>query len=433
MAFLPASQSSSWRSVFALVATPAVVIFVSSNLVNFGNLVFNMIFSRLMGPELFGTLALLLTIKLALLGITGALQMAVSQMIASCSERERPSVEQALARINRFLFVGIAVLVVSLAASFMLSGAFLKEMVPTAPHLLLLLLVSFPFGASLSVLRGVAFGDLKTGRIVLSANVEMGVRLVGAIVAWVLGFGIEGVVVAISLSIFAGWAVLYDLLPVAGFNGKAAQYSKTLGLAAVPFAVLQATQVIALDGDIFVAQTLLPASESGYIAALSLFQRIQFFACFALAGVLLPRVIQAAKNGENALQAAFPVFALFAVVSTLVMASAVLMPQHSITLLMGEAYAPAASSLAAAVIAAMLFTFSFLVATLLIAIHDKVGVLALALGVAIQLVIMANSDPSGFADLVSIKAICQALIAAPLAGYACLRLRRHAKDGPVGS
>jgi hypothetical protein len=83
------------------------------------------------------------------------------------------------------------------------------------PHLLAILFVSVPFGAALSVLRGVAFGDLRTGRIVLSANVEMGVRLVGALRAWGLGLGIEGVVFAVSLSIVAGWVVLADLLPAA--------------------------------------------------------------------------------------------------------------------------------------------------------------------------------------------------------------------------
>ena len=59
MAYLPATPTLGLRRTLALAATPAVVVFLSSNFVNVGNLVFNMIFSRLMGPELFGVLAML--------------------------------------------------------------------------------------------------------------------------------------------------------------------------------------------------------------------------------------------------------------------------------------------------------------------------------------------------------------------------------------
>ena len=397
-----------------MATAPAVVVFLSSNLVNVGNLAFNMIFSRLMGPELFGTLALLLTIKLALLGITGAIQMAVSQMVASCNQEERPAVEQALSRINRLLFLGVCILGSSLTASFMLDGTVGARLSPTEPHLLALLLISMPFGASLSVLRGVAFGDMKTGRIVLSANVEMAVRLVGALIAWALGFGIEGVVIAISLSIFAGWAVLYDLLPVSESGTKIEGYSKILGLAAIPFAILQLTQVIALDGDIFIAKALFSDSEVGFVGALSLFQRIQFFACFALAGVLLPRVVKAAQAGDNILMAALPVFIIFAAASVVALSAALVAPEVLIKILVGSAYLPAATVLHITVIAAIFFTFNYLVVTVMIAVRDNLGIALIATGVAVQFAFMALSDPSGFAELVAIKAVCQAFIAVTL-------------------
>ncbi len=426
MAVVSASTALGLRGTLAVAAMPAVIIFLSSNFVNVGNLLFNMVFSRLMGPELFGVLALLLTIKLVLLGITGAIQMAVSQMVASCARDERPFVEQALSSINRLIFLGAFILGTILTTSILLGEAVGVRLSPTEPHLLLLLLVSLPFGTSLSVLRGVAFGDMKTGRIILSANMEMGVRLVGAILAWKLGFGIEGVVAAISLSIIVAWAVLYDLLPVPTSVGKGMSYSKTLGLAVIPFAILQVTQAIALDGDIFIARALFSEVEGGYVAALSLVQRIQFFACFALASVLLPRVIEAAKNDQNVLDAARPVFVLFAAVSIAVMAAAFLMPELFITLLMGADYLPAASGLSSAVIAAMLFTFNYLIATLLIAIRDKFGIGLIAIGVCVQLAVMAACKPGGFLDLIAIKAICQFTISSCLALYAFNRLR-HAQ------
>ena len=411
MTDLPISRAPGLRSTLALVATPAVIVFLSSNFVNAGNLAFNMIFSRLMGPELFGVLAMILTIKLALLGVMGAIQMAVSQLVASCTGDERPTVEQALSRINRFLFLGVLILGIALTTSLVLGGSVGARLLPTEPHLLAILLAAMPFGAAFSVLRGIAFGDMMTGRIVWSANIEMGVRLIGALLAWALGFGIEGVVVAISVSIVAGWLVLADLTPKFSGSVDIRPFAKTLTLAAIPFGLLQVTQVIALDGDIFLAKAFLSDEDAGFIAALSLFQRIQFFACFALSSVLLPKVIRVVQQGGNVLECAMPVYALFAVVSLIVILGAVMAPETMISLLAGTAYVPAASSLALAVVAASLFTFSYLTTTLLIACNDKVGVVLISLGAVLQGSAMGLDDPARFGDLIEVKAICQLIIA----------------------
>ena len=400
----------------ALVLAPAVLIFVSSNLVNVGNLAFNMIFSRLMGPELFGVLALLLTIKLAILGVLGALQMSVSQVVAATPTTEILGVKHALARINRSLFVGLSLLLVAppLAFALVLSETIDARFGALSPHVLLLLLVSMPFGAAFSVLRGLAFGQMMTARIVISANVEMGVRLIGALLAWALGFGLEGVVAAISLSIVAGWAVLADLFPRVSHRTAARTTAKTVAITAAPFGALQLAQVVALDGDIFVANAALSATEAGYIAVLSLFQRIQFFACFALAGVLLPGIVIAARNNTSLMKAAAPVFGLFAFVGVLMLAGAIVAPERLVALLVGADYVTAASGLIYAVTAAILFTLSYLGATFLVALNNRSGVWIVCLVAAAQITTMILGDVASYIDLLHIKVWFQAAAVALL-------------------
>ena len=144
-------------------------------------------------------------------------------------------------------------------------------------------------------------------------------------------------VVAISVSIVAGWAVLADMLPRAIPNLWVVSEAKCLVGMALPFGMLQITQVLALDGDIFLAKAVMPAEDAGLVAALSLFQRIQFFACFSLAGVLLPRVIAALREGENVLRCALPVFSLVLAVGIAVGGAALLSPETMIALLAGDA------------------------------------------------------------------------------------------------
>ena len=68
---------------------PAAILFVSANIANAANLLFNMIFARLMGPALFADLTLLLTLKLGVLSFLGALQFAFAEQ--SAKERHRPT------------------------------------------------------------------------------------------------------------------------------------------------------------------------------------------------------------------------------------------------------------------------------------------------------------------------------------------------------
>ncbi len=421
-------------AALALLFSPAFAVFVSSNIVNAGNLAFNVIFSRWMGPELFGDLALLLTIKLALLGVMGAIQMAVSQMIAGTSGSEGARVEQGLARINRVLFVALW-LCLPVAASLILTGSIGARLGLAAPHLLVILIAALPFSAPLSILRGVAFGQSLTNRVVLSAIIEMVVRLLGALVAWKAGFGIEGVVAAIALSIVAGWLVLLGVLPRTPLSWTETRpLARTLAIGALPLALLQISQVLALDGDIFLASAALPSREAGLVAALSLFQRIQFFACFTLASVLMPSIVGAVRDGRSILVAAMPVGFLFLAVAVPMMIVSNAAPELIIALLVGPEFSGAAKGLPLAALASVAFTMSYLLATLLAAIGDRRGLYAAAIAALVQLGLMAiavRAPEAGFLDLLTIKAALQAVLAAGLLFFTVRRIGQTPTDRPL--
>lgn len=391
-----------------LGATPVLVMFVSSNIVNAGNLAFNVVFSRWMGPELFGQLASLLTIKLAILGILGALQMAVSQR-ASAANGPDDRLDAALFWFGRLFFVALW-----LALPVVLSLVFWADL-----HLwlglgsaatLIVFCLSLPFAVPLSLLRGLAIGRLNVRAMAFSANIEMGVRLIGGIVAWQMGGGLAGVVLAISVSIMAGCLPLARLLPRRQGTASAWPYLKTGVIAAsVPFALLQVAQVILLDADVFVARALLGSTEAGYVAALNLFQRIQFFACFGLAGVLLPAVTTAVAKGECPLVPALNVLTLFAVVSVMCLGGAALAPEQVMSVLVGEAFLQAAPALWPMALAAAAFTLSYLAATFLMALGDRWGIWVMLVACPLQIVAMA-ATPDTVVTLMNAKLFCQLVV-----------------------
>lgn len=396
------------------VIGPVAAIFLSANLANVGNLAFNMLFSRWMGPELFGELAVVLTIKLAALAILNAVQMAVSRDIAE-GRRDLGSLA-ALSRIT--LLAGLAALpLVGLALWF--SGA-AEALGFQHPVLLLILAAALPFATPLCLARGAALGRVGVRSTILSTQVEMVVRLGLGALAWQAGFGIEGVTIAIGLSIFAGWIVISGELNCfsSGAHGTR-RLAKGLCLAALPFGLLQAAQVILLDGEVILARLWLSAEESGFAAALSLFQRIAFFASFGLASVLLPIVARAHLEGETVHRALLPVVALFIAVALPLMLGALLVPKALVGIVVGQAYLAAAPLMWIAALAACCFTASYLLATALAAAGDYRGITLITLCVPLQLIAMAVASQGTVAptlgDLLTIKLVCQILLLVAMA------------------
>lgn len=408
----------------ALAAAPAFAVFLSSNLVNAGNLAFNVVFSRWMGPDLFGQLAFVLTVKLSLLAFLGALQMAVSERVAATPAAAMPGLLRALSGLQTGLFavlwLALPILALALTAA--------PGQAHGTPALLLIFLLSLPFAAPLALLRGVAFGAGMTGRTIASANVEMAVRLVGGALVWWAGGGIEGVVFAIALSIIAGWACLFGTLPMFD-RARAvpvAPLTQALGLAALPYAALQLAQILALDGDILLAGLLLVEGDAGYLGALALFQRIQFFACVALASVLLPQAVRAARDGRPLLPEVGPVAGLVLAVAGLSLTAALLAPAALVSALVGERFLPAAPALLPAMATAVAFTVTYLLSTFLSALGNRRGIraaLAVAIGQIALTGVIAGRPDAAFSDLVLAKAACQTALALGLAAYTWAVLR----------
>jgi O-antigen/teichoic acid export membrane protein len=408
------------------------VLFVSQNVANAGNLAYNVLFSRLMGPALFADLATLLTLKLSLMSVFGAVQFAVGKSVAT-GRAVASSATSAAARLHRTAFVILALLLTILAP--------LVLILPVAEALglggnfgLPILLLALPVTAPLCIARGLAQGRMRLAPLVLSVNIEMAVRLGVGYAMWQTGFGIEGVAAAIALSLAAGWLPVRAEPTADETEVPEANQTRTavagLAAATLPFAVLQAAQVAHLDGDVLLANALLDEITAGNAAVLSLVQRIQFFACVGLALALLPAVAAATSEGRCVLRAAQPVALIFGGVSATVLTGVVLWPEAIVELLSGQAYTGAADALLPACLAAVCFTFSYLAATFLSALDLRAGILAIAAFVPVQAGALWGASraagPEVLGEIYSAKAVTQAALAAVL-GLLLLRALPQAR------
>lgn len=399
----------------------SMIILISSNFVNAGNLLFNLIFSRALGPALFSDLALILTLMLSIMGVLNATQMQVTEEVAHLGEERRGLYVLAQARLMRRLLL-IGAVLVPIFMLFVLRIDLADMLGLSSPYLLPIFILGMPFFIPLAIWRGVAQGRLDLWRIVASANTEMLIRLLGALLLWWLGFGVEGAVFAIALSILTAWVFAR---PPRGKRGmialesqpKSAEGFRTRELFNLrniwPWAAIQLAIVLGLDGDVFIAKALLGAHDAGLIAALSLIQRIIFFASFALASILLPQVIAEVKEGRTGFFKLLEALGATLLTSVPVILIAAFWPELLARLLFGEEFIAISEVLLRVAFGASFATISYLFVTFALA-HGVRHVALIYLGlIMMQLValdLFAIHFGASLQGFTLIKLIAQGLI-----------------------
>jgi formate-dependent nitrite reductase membrane component NrfD len=149
---------------------------------------------------------------------------------------------------------------------------------------------------------------------------------------------------------------------------------------------------------------------------------------------LLPSVVEAARKGRSVMRATLPIGLLFGAVAVPVLGASVAMPKTVVTLLVGPEFSAASAGLPMAALAAVAFTLSFLLATLLAALGERRGLFAAALASVLQIALMAlalDRPEVGYLDLLAIKAALQCALAAGLVFFTVLHLGQITRDRPL--
>jgi len=367
---------------------PAAILFVSANIANAANLLFNMIFARLMGPALFADLTLLLTLKLGVLSFLGAFQFAFAEQ--SAKERHIPTSKlNAYALSWRSLKISVPIMFIIIASAGLLSS-WLNF---SSPWALAVLALTIPFFLPMVIYRGLAQGLIHVPKIVLSIQAEWIIRLAGSVLLWNMGFGLMGIAAAVSLSIFVGFVFSTDrqdwVASKTALNDQPTANAKALGTVALPYLILQLAQILILDSDILVAKAAFSAETAGLVAGLLLIQRIFFFAFLSGSMILQPFV--AKQNNEDKKPKDLHAL-LLAIVALTGMALLLIIPNADlvVTLMLGKAYIQLSSIVWISALTGAVFIVSHLLAIYQIATGQKLAALiVLAFGFA-QLIILTT-------------------------------------------
>ncbi len=253
------------------------------SVLNFG---YNIVVARMLGKELFAEAAAFVTLQLIVSAATLSFQLVCAKFVARNTTDETKSYAYKSIVRRSWLIgmtVGVVLLVISRPASTWLN---VRSAVPMA-----LLAVGMAFYLPLGAKRGGLQGTCSFRQLSINYVLETIVKMLGAVVLLALGFGLNGAVAALSLSVMV--AYLFPRVPP--------QLSKQPepGIPASFGEGVQATiffigQVIINNVDILMVNHFFRAEIAGLYAAIALIGRVLYIASWQVVSAMFP--IAAAAN-----------------------------------------------------------------------------------------------------------------------------------------
>lgn len=261
-------------------------------------LVFNVYMARELGPEVFGVLGALLAINAMVSQVGNGFQLTVAREVSRHNAAgDRGQVSSVLATSAWLLLLAALGVAGALAVFSPLLSDFLN--VSSALPVILLGFASI-FYLVLPAFNGALQGLQKFAALTVNRVGERLVLLVAALVLVALGFGITGVMIALSI---AGVALLIQAaLPLRGYLRE---YRVLLPRTLYPvpralYPVLATVLCLAVlsNIDIVAAQRFLSPKDAGLYSAIARTGKVVFFISLAFSRALFPKASHTKAVGE---------------------------------------------------------------------------------------------------------------------------------------
>jgi O-antigen/teichoic acid export membrane protein len=266
------------RSLRAAIFSGSMTLLFGSGLVSAINLIYNILLARSLGATGFGQAVSVYTLLMLLSAVTLSFQFVCSKFVA---KNNAPAAKAAVYSVlhHRSWWAG-AIVGITLAFA---SPAISRYLNLHDPMLIVILAVGTAFYIPLGVRRGLLQGMYDFRRLSLNFILEVVVKLGATVALLAFGFGVKGVIAAVSASVVAAYFWARPELKVAPHPGLPASFFE--GVQAIVFFV---GQVIINNVDILLVKHFYPSAEAGLYAAVAVVGRVVYMASWAVVSSMFP-------------------------------------------------------------------------------------------------------------------------------------------------
>jgi len=287
------NQTSNPKSLQARIVSGSVVLLTGSSLVTAVTFAYNVVVARFLGPENYGHATAVYTMLLLVSSVTLSFQMITAKVVAQQGSAEtKSSAYRMLHRSSWTCGLAVAFLILvfrqEITNYLHLPGTFLT----------VLLAIGAAFYVPLGTRRGWLQGAYSFRALSFNLVLEGAVRLIGSIVAILLGFGVTGVIAANASSMAIAWFAIFPELSPSSANPLAwRSAARETSLALVFFS----GQMLINNADIVLVKHFFAATEAGLYAAVAMVGRVMFAFSAAIMNSMFPLVAGARHEDRKSL------------------------------------------------------------------------------------------------------------------------------------
>ncbi|HOX41377.1 MAG TPA: oligosaccharide flippase family protein [bacterium] len=400
--------------------TNTAIITLGTVLGSFLSYLYNMLMGRLLGPSQYGELTAIMSL-IAVAGVGGGAITLVAMRYSSelWFKKHNQALKRLIAVLTRAVFLGSCVLFL---LGVILSKSFQDLFSLTHYSSVIIAFSSLIFGLIIFVNRGVLQGTQRFVSISITGATENALRLALGVGLVLLGFGLNGALVAIVLATMITY--FFTIIPLRRLLPKPEDLSEVKfsfdkkEIVAYSWPALLAALFLALsmNMDIFLVKHYFPADQAGVYAAVSTVAKIILYLTAPIISVMFPMISELQTKNEKHYK-----MLLYSLSFTLVAALAVLgvysiAPGFVLRVLYGSSYTAYYYLLPQVGIMVVFFTLINLMSNYFMAVKHFVF-LRLFPAIIILQVILVGLWHSSLSQVVSLLTFTLALLFMVMFGY----------------
>ncbi|SNR59792.1 MATE family efflux transporter [Lutibacter flavus] len=324
------------NSIFPKQISTEQIFMLSILLVNGGNYIYNLLLGRILGPSEFADAAILITFLLVLSFVGMTFQIVTAKYAVLFKKEKLTTFLKLITKYATFFGLLFGALI------FFFHKELQQIFHTQTSSMFWIFALGLPLYFLMSVNRGLYQGKDLLNKLSVTYQSEMISRLV-------LTIGIVLLIPAIpsSIAIAIGIVIsfIFGLFP---FQKRIVKSSRVVTEKLVETksiiiffgltAFYELTQIIINNSDIILVKHYFDNEQAGLYASLALIGRVVYFVSWMFVMLLLPKVIQLKKDGENTLPILLKYVGYIIILSTLIVSFTWLFPEFVVRLMFGEQY-----------------------------------------------------------------------------------------------
>ena len=408
----------------------SAIVFIGTVIGSIFSYLFNMLMGRMLGPEVYGEMSALMSV-LMIVAVGGGAVLTVTMRYTSelYAKKKVKALKKLYFVFTKYVFIfSAALFLIGIALSGVIAQFFHITSVVPVIVILSAIVVSFV----MLVNRGILQGTQKFVPLVSIGIVESVVKLIVGVVLVKVGFGLNGAVSAMVLSIAVVYLVsMFFILPI--FKEKASKDEKfrfdkkeIIGYS-IPTLLVAVVLATLINLDIILIKHYFSPEDAGLYAAISTIGKIIFYLLAPIVSVMFPMISEQKAKGNKHYKIFLLSFFLTVTGGLIIMAIYTLAPGMVIRVLYGEDYVSFFYLLPEVGLLMLFYTLVNLIANYYMAVKNFIFLWASGTIIVGQIIVVVLWHPSVL-SVVRVFVASQGLLFVVMLGYYLFSKREQIKE-----